>query len=144
MSNFILKNNWSERDWDIFYANINILLSENRLKKNEFNQIVGVKNFFRKDRRRVSPKVIETLCKKFNIEKEWLATPHTLNDIKIEYQRRVDTEKDQNVFNGEMSRAFVSLAKIYESGDDQLISAAFTTVNAIADKVEKNDGKGDK
>ena len=83
MGNFLLKRKWSNQDWDIFDSNINILLNEYRLKKGEFNDIIGVKNFFRKDRQRVSLRVIDKICKEFNIERDWLEISHKFQDRKI-------------------------------------------------------------
>ena len=83
MGNFLLKRKWSNQDWDVFDSNINILLNEYRLKKGEFNDIIGVKNFFRKDRQRVSLRVIDKICKEFNIERDWLEISHKFQDRKI-------------------------------------------------------------
>ena len=136
MGNFLLKRRWSNQDWDVFDSNINILLNEYRLKKGEFNDTIGVKNFFRKDRQRVSLRVIDKICKEFNIERDWLEISHKFQDRKIFTTEK--SPKSDPVPGIKLSQAFTLLSKIYEHGDNQLINAAFAIIQALADLVDKH------
>lgn len=133
MSNFLHKKIWSDQDWDTFYNNISILLNKHRLKKREFSAIVGVKNFFRTDRKKVSRRVIDKICKKFDVNEKWLNTEyptidqsnHEIFDGELNLNQRVEIPK--------MSQAFTLLSIIYESGNDHIIRAVFDVISALAD-----------
>lgn len=137
METFLLKKRWSDRDWIIFDRNIDILIRENGLKRGDFSRMVGVINFFRKDRKRVSLEVIDRVCQEFNVKREWLETPHSFQKIKP------GNHEDKNISDSKMSRAFISLAKIYESGDKKITDAAFSTINALADLIDGGNSRND-
>jgi hypothetical protein len=146
MSIYLHNKEWSPREWIIFDSNINILINRNRLKKREFNDIVGVKNFFRRDRKRVSRRVINKICKEFDVNEDWLETDHIIERDPGFQIRENNSKFIENTEVQKISRAFTLLSKIYESGDNRVIDAVFTVIKVFADiiasrnEIDSDDG----
>jgi hypothetical protein len=163
MDKFLHKKEWSPDDWEIFYSNINILISSNGLKKGEFSDKIGVKNFFRKDRKRVSRLVLNSICEKFNVTKEWLATDRRPKDYKLFLSHSSDDKimlpDHEYKLHGDpphysleeltgipaelnMNQAFKLLMEIYEKGDRPTIRKtvdALRSMKVLADKRTSDD-----
>jgi len=78
MQNIFKKTVWNDSDWKIYLNNLELLLKKYGMKKKEFNRRIGVQNAFRSDVKTLPSRgTVLTICKEFNINEEWLSTPHT-------------------------------------------------------------------
>jgi len=78
MENILDKNKWSEKDWDIFINNLEVLRNNCGLKKSEFSKRIGVQNIFRTDlKNRPSRGTIAIICQEFDVNQDWLGTRQT-------------------------------------------------------------------
>lgn len=133
MRKFLHKKEWSKNEWRIFNKNINALIKNYGLKRGEFSRRVGVVNFFRDDRKKVSKRIIDNICDEFNVTEDWLCTSE---NIKISENIKVKLSENKP------ARIISLLNKIIETKNDNIIQIAIDALEKIAklaDLVERKD-----
>lgn len=158
MANFLHKKIWSDTEWSIFNKNIEYLRNYHHLKKSEFSEILGVKNFFRKDRNKVSKTVVRNICNQFDVDENWLCTDRQdrnnfislmnkhaggLNENGSNYDLHGDPpnisiEELTGIPAGKgMGKAIELLVDIYDSKNKKAISTVFDVLKVFSRNVKK-------
>ena len=68
---------WTDREWKIYFNNLELLRSSAGLSKKDFNARLGIQNVYRRDMNKPGPATILTLGKEFDVDENWLSTAQT-------------------------------------------------------------------
>ena len=143
MTNFLEKSSWSNRDWTIYYSNLDILCRLYNLKKNELAEKIGVANAYRSGNKRVSEKTIAKICEVFDVDRTWLSTPHGIAENESQFDlhggwKGRTIEELTGIPSGRgMGKAVEMIAEIYQSNNVELIDITFRTLEIFRNSTLK-------
>jgi transcriptional regulator with XRE-family HTH domain len=145
-----LKPIWSAADWHIYINNLELLCSDNSLKKKDFSKRIGVVNAFRTSAGRPSAETIKKISEIFDVTTDWLMTYHDKLNYNIKQEgtnydphggwKPRSIEQLVGLPDGHgMGRAVEMLARIYASRNENVIRAIFANLRVFCERVDQDD-----
>jgi hypothetical protein len=79
MTNNIFElDSWTDKEWGIFFANLDLLRRRKGLLKGELSVLLEVTNAYRrKGQKKAGRQLVLSACQKFNVTEDWLGVEHT-------------------------------------------------------------------
>ena len=143
------KHTWSQKNWVIYFSNLDILCRKHGIGQGELAKRIGVVNAYREVKTRPNPETIKRICKAFSVSEEWLGSDHGVYENNIRLKINVKQTDDPYKPHGDppvitieeltgiprgmgMGKAVEMLADIYNTKNKETIRSIYKVLEAFS------------